>query len=332
MNVEPSSTLAQPRVPDYSFAIHLMQFLVVPAFVLDPQGKVIIWNNACERLTGVQAREVFGTTEHWRAFYDVQRPCLADLFVQNRAAEADGLYSKNTSSSETAFGLHAENWCVMPKIGHQLYLAIDAGPIYDEHGQLLAVIETLRDMTPLKSAQAELERLAVHDGLTGIVNRRGFDDKLEREWGRAIRDAQSIGLLMIDVDNFKRYNDHYGHHGGDQCLKEVAHVLSKEALRPADTAARYGGEEFAVILPSIDMHGAGKVAERVRQSIEALGIAHAGNGDLGIVTASIGVVAVSPREGMKAEELILRADKALYQAKRDGRNRVVIDSTHSASL
>jgi PAS domain-containing protein len=189
---------------DYSFAVNLMQFLVVPTFVLDAEGKVLIWNKACERLTGLPASEVVGTQEHWRGFYDAPRPCLSDLIVQNRMAEIDALYVKHDETTGGAFGVHAENWCMMPRLGTELYLAIDAGPIYDEHGKLLAVVETLRDMSAQKKAQTELERLATYDGLTGIVNRRGFDARLLAEWSRAMREKTPLSLLMIDVDHFKR--------------------------------------------------------------------------------------------------------------------------------
>jgi diguanylate cyclase (GGDEF)-like protein len=307
---------------DYGFAVNLMQFLVVPAFVLDVEGKVLIWNKACERLTGLPASEVVGTREHWRGFYDAPRPCLADLLAQDRVSEIDALYAAHDDSSGGAFGLHAENWCMMPRLGTELYLAIDAGPIYDEDGKLLAVIETLRDMSVQKKAQAELERLATYDGLTGIVNRRGFDARLQSEWSRASREHTPLSLLMIDVDHFKRYNDTYGHQMGDECLKKIAKSLSRAAFRPSDLIARYGGEEFAIVLPAIDEEGARVVAARIRDVVATLGITHSG-GEGGIVTVSIGVSSLSPDDKMKPEELIALADRALYQAKRIGRDCIV---------
>ena len=159
---------------DYTFAVNLMQFLVVPTFVLDNDGKVLIWNRACERLTGVPGSEVIGTKEHWRAFYTQPRACLADLIVENRLNDMEALYLEYEDSNGQAYGIHAENWCVMPRLAHsdKLYLAIDAGPIYDGAGALIAVVETLRDMTAQKLAQTTLEGLAYHDALTGIYNRR----------------------------------------------------------------------------------------------------------------------------------------------------------------
>src|SRR5438309_646158 len=137
----PSPTASQK---DHSFAISLMEHLVVPTFVIDAEGCVLIWNKACERLTGVAASEVVGGRDHWRAFYDIRRPCLADLVLSKRLSEISALYARDGNFGMSDFGVSAENWCVMPRAGHRLYLAIDAGPIYDESGSLIAVVETLR--------------------------------------------------------------------------------------------------------------------------------------------------------------------------------------------
>ena len=192
---------------ELDFSVRLMAQLVVPTFVIDAAGQVIIWNRACERLTGIKASEVVGTREHWRGFYDAPRPCLADLIALGRTEEIETYYVEHDHPAEgvtSAHGFKAENWCVMPRVGTRLYLAINAGPIYDETGRLIAVVETLRDMTVQKEAQAELERLASRDGLTGVANRRSFDHTLNVEWRRATRESRTLSLLMIDVDFFKR--------------------------------------------------------------------------------------------------------------------------------
>lgn len=307
---------------DYSFAINLMQYLVVPTFVLDAEGRVLIWNKACERLTGVPAAEVVGTREHWSGFYDSPRPCLADLVVQQRMTEIAALYVAHDDPTGQAFGVHAENWCVMPRLGTELYLAIDAGPIYDEDGDLMAVVETLRDMSSQKRAQTELEYLATCDGLTSIANRRSFDEKLSIEWRRECRDSLPLALIMIDVDHFKLFNDTYGHQMGDECLRKIAGVLSQSVRRPSDLVSRYGGEEFALILPSIDLEGAEIVASRIREGVAKLAIAHS-SGEGGQVTISMGIATVFPRKGMNQDCLLQSADNALYRAKRSGRNRCV---------
>jgi diguanylate cyclase (GGDEF)-like protein/PAS domain S-box-containing protein len=141
---------------EQAFAANLMQNLVVPAFVLDPDCKVLVWNRACERLTGVPASEVVGTNDHWQAFYSERRLCLADVIAKGRSEDLSTLYLYHAEPSEHGFGFKAENWCVMPRLGTRLYLAIDAGPIYAEDGQLIAVVETLRDMTEPKLAEQGL--------------------------------------------------------------------------------------------------------------------------------------------------------------------------------
>ncbi len=303
------------------FAVNLMEHLVVPTFVIDAACRVMIWNHACERLTGLSASEMIGTSDHWRGFYTAPRPCLADLLAQSRATEVDIYYPEHGSIEEPRYGLYAENWCVMPHHGSRLYLAIDAGPIYDKTGKLIAVVETLRDMTLQKLAQSALQELANHDGLTGIANRRAFDETLKLEWRRAMRDALPLSLLMVDVDRFKHYNDSQGHLAGDECLKRVATAMSDEMHRASDLVARYGGEEFAVILPGSSLEGATVVAEKLRAAVEKLSIPFA-NSELGHVTVSVGVASVTPSAAGDSWQLISTADAALYRAKAAGRNRV----------
>lgn len=304
-----------------AFSVKLMQFLVVPTFVLDPHGRVLIWNRACETLTGLDAKEVVGTKNHWRGFYDTPRACLADLIVEGRIHELDALYvTHGDPEIMSTFGVHAENWCHMPRRGVELYLAIDAGPIYDDNGTLLAVVETLRDISVQKHSQTALERLASVDGLTGVLNRRGFDDQLTLEWNRAQRSGLPITLLMIDVDNFKSFNDHYGHQLGDECLRTVGRVLRESVLRPNDIVARYGGEEFAFILPGADTDGAAVVASRIRDLMAAVAIPHQAGAIDGHVTVSVGGATLVPLANALPADLIRHADAALYAAKSSGRN------------
>lgn len=317
-----SSTNSPASEADREFAVNLMEHLVVPTFVIDADCRVMIWNHACERLTGLSAAEMVGKSEHWRGFYTTQRPCLADLIAQSRTAEVDVYYPEHGSIAEPRYGLYAENWCVMPHHGSRLYLAIDAGPIYDKDGNLIAVVETLRDMTLQKLAQTALQELANHDGLTGIANRRAFDETLKLEWRRTMRDNQLLSLLMVDVDHFKHYNDSHGHLAGDECLKKVAGAMAEEMQRASDLLARYGGEEFAVILPNCTTEGATVVAEKLRKAIEQLAIPFA-NSEHGHVTVSIGIAAVQPTLAGDTWQLISTADAALYRAKASGRNRAV---------
>ena len=174
----------------------------------------------------------------------------------------------------------------------------------------------------LAEANRTLQKLSSLDGLTGIANRRNFDETLNKEWNRAMRSEKSIGLLMLDIDFFKLYNDHYGHQGGDDCLKKVAKGLDSAIHRETDFLARYGGEEFSGILPDTDLNGSVKVAEEMRLAIKDLRIEHAKSTVSDLVSVSIGVSAIIPRQGTDPKILIGAADQALYKAKEDGRDRV----------
>ena len=166
-----------------------------------------------------------------------------------------------------------------------------------------------------------LDKIAHEDALTGIANRRSFDDFAAREWERAYREQRTLSLLLLDVDYFKRYNDTYGHEGGDKCLQEIARTIREALMRPADLAARYGGEEFAVLLPDTQLRGATMVAERIIRWVDGRHILHAGSTVAPHVTVSIGLVTLIPEPGQTLREAIKRADEALYQAKGNGRHQ-----------
>ncbi|MES2739957.1 MAG: sensor domain-containing diguanylate cyclase [Pseudomonadota bacterium] len=302
------------------FAIQMLETLVIPTFVLDLDCKVIMWNRACERLTGVAAYEVLGTGEHWRSFYTQARPTLADLVAQGRQGDIAALYQHQVQRNDNEHNVYAENWCDMPRMGRRRYLAVDASPILGNEGGIVAVVETLRDMTDEKNTQLALEQLATRDGLTGLANRRCFDDTLQAEWQRAARHRQALSLLMVDVDYFKAYNDAHGHLGGDRCLQRIAHALASE-MRANDLVARYGGEEFAVILPNQSLKGASIVAERIRERVEQLQLPKQKDGHQ-TVTVSIGAATALPDDQTQAHQLLAIADAALYRAKHMGRNRI----------
>ncbi len=173
----------------------------------------------------------------------------------------------------------------------------------------------------LEKANSELQKLANADGLTGLANRRIIDEYLEKETARAVRSDHPISVIMIDIDNFKLYNDNYGHLAGDSCLKKVSKVLKNTVRRPEDLVGRYGGEEFCVILPSTDMNGAGFVAERIRSEVENLEIPHAKNSASTFVTLSLGIASRIPGSKATATKLLSDADKALYIAKTAGKNQ-----------
>ncbi len=181
----------------------------------------------------------------------------------------------------------------------------------------------IRTHLELKQHRDLLEKLSAHDGLTGIPNRRRFDETLALEWRRSGREAYTISLIMIDIDHFKAYNDNYGHTTGDECLRQVAGCLFSMVNRPGDLMARYGGEEFACILPITGLTDAARLAEKMKAAVEALDIPHLYSPTRDKVTISLGVATVYPVAGMKSVFLVEGADDCLYRAKSEGRNRVI---------
>lgn len=263
---------------------------------------------------------------------DVDMPGISGLDVA-RAIRADERLADSTdwtpiifltglaTDEQLAKGIEAggDDYLVKPVSEIVLSAKIEAmRRIQALRKRLIAVTEDLA------AANRKLHLLAIVDGMTGIANRRHLDEQLELEWRRAVRQDNEISFMMIDVDHFKQYNDAYGHQQGDDCLKRVAQLLADCARRPGDLAARYGGEEFAIMLPCTPAYGAGHVAIMVQKGIVALQIDHKASSVCDVVTASIGVATVRPKEfvGTLAGFTEL-ADHALYEAKRAGRNRVV---------
>ena len=186
--------------------------------------------------------------------------------------------------------------------------------------ELLALVQ--QRTVELEEANRRLEALSLTDALTGVANRRAFDQALDHEWRRAIRSKQPLSVLMLDVDHFKPYNDTHGHQAGDRCLAALASQLAHIPRRAGDRIARYGGEEFVALLPSTDGPGTAALAERMRTAVEALDLPHA-DGIGKRVTVSIGHATMQATETSSPDLLVAAADAALYEAKRTGRNRVV---------
>jgi two-component system chemotaxis family response regulator WspR len=181
----------------------------------------------------------------------------------------------------------------------------------------------------LVHANLELQRLTKIDGLTGLSNRRYFDEYMGSEWARTARLALPLAVLMIDVDEFKRYNDTYGHLAGDDVLKTVAQVIQHHAQRTSGLAARFGGEEFAIVLSDVTLADVQDLSTQLYRGVEALNLPHRASRASDKVTVSIGAALTDPAEGKRYTSLIETADKALYRAKADGRNRAVVVSSSS---
>lgn len=192
------------------------------------------------------------------------------------------------------------------------------------------VLVQVSDVTPavvrerlLKQQAERMHAMAHVDALTDIGNRRHFDDMFDREWRHALRAQEPLGLVLLDVDHFKQYNDRYGHQQGDHCLKTVASLIESLAHRPRDVVCRYGGEEIAMLLPNTELQGALSLDQAAVQAVRARGMPHEAS-DTGVLTISAGVAALRPEGGMGSDTLLLLADRALYQAKRLGRDRVAV--------
>lgn len=188
------------------------------------------------------------------------------------------------------------------------------------------LLSALQQISSRKLARmnSQLEHLSLTDGLTGLANRRHFDQTLQREWNVALRNRYPLALVFLDVDHFKNYNDHYGHPAGDVCLQRIGTVLTRVSRRAQDLPARYGGEEFVVLLPHTDLDHACVLAEEIRRDVQGLAIEHHYSAAAPVVTVSLGVAAFVPDKERQADDLVRLADQALYAAKDAGRNRIEI--------
>jgi diguanylate cyclase (GGDEF)-like protein len=223
------------------------------------------------------------------------------------------------SHSQGPFGVWPTDLAIPRDLAVQIYFGFQMIALFPAS---IMIMERRRMANELRDTNARLTVLASLDGLTGIANRRCFDERFLQEWNRARRDRSTISLAMIDLDNFKQFNDLYGHLAGDRCLCAVADALRRQARRPADLVARFGGEEFVLLLPQTPTDGALTVVERIRAAVFDLGIDHLGN-SWNRVTVSIGYSALTPVSDDDGQSrLIQLADAALYQAKSAGRNRV----------
>ena len=183
---------------------------------------------------------------------------------------------------------------------------------------------TVRDITVRQNLELELKSLATKDGLTGICNRRTFDESILKEWQLCQKEEKPLSLIMCDVDYFKLYNDCDGNQIGDDCLKKVAKILENTMQRPSDLVGRFGGEEFAIILPNTEQKGAITVAKRIQEAIRLQAISHEGSKVSDIISISMGIATMIPIAESCPETLINRADQALYAAKNQGRDRYVV--------
>ena len=295
--------------------------------VIDDMQRIVFWNQWMEQHSQLPAARIQGKT-----FVEVF-PDMVDgrTHVAIRAALEDNFASLLSQTLNKApFPLYASaadavSSIRMQQAVHVMPLEIAGLPRHCVV-QIADVSMAVARERKLRELASELESQTLVDSLTGIANRRRFDLHLDDEFRRARRNVSPLSLIMIDVDYFKNYNDNYGHQRGDQCLVQIAGALGNMLNRSCDLVARYGGEEFAAVLPDTNEDGAMQVAEAMRAEIEALDIEHACSGVAKFVTISLGVSTLVPEHLSKTGTLIHAADRALYQAKRSGRNCVVMYS------
>jgi diguanylate cyclase (GGDEF)-like protein len=291
--------------------------------VLDADQCIVLWNSwltprcgrAAARVMGHPLFDVFPGLRGSR----VEAAVLAALLDDTATAIPQG-------DDRSPFPLRAAGAFDGPLIEQ----AVSVSP-FREEGETFCLVE-IRDVSGTVERERRLmdhaESLRARsyvDGLTGIANRRYFDVAIDRELRRAQRLGGTLSLLLTDIDSFKAYNDHFGHQAGDTCLSAVAQALASKLKRPADVAARYGGEEFAAILPDTDAAQARQLAENIREYVASLNLPHAPGAVRPYVTLSIGVASMDKGRLDDPAALIEAADKALYAAKRGGRDRVVVD-------
>jgi diguanylate cyclase (GGDEF)-like protein/PAS domain S-box-containing protein len=276
----------------------------------DREGRRLYISPAMERLLGHKPHELLGTNA-FETIYDEDRPSVV--------AATERLRSEQTTEETIVFRAQHRD-------GREIWLetALRITAPTDEQ-QHAGVVGITRDVTERKLLEMKLASLATIDGLTGLANRRAFDDALVREVTRSRRSHSPLSLLMIDCDRFKRFNDDYGHLAGDACLKAIAAVLMDRARRPLDVAARYGGEEMVLLLPDTELGAARAIGAEVCRQVQALGITHERNLPWKVATISVGVATLDASDGdtLDGPWLLSTADLALYDAKAQGRNQCV---------
>lgn len=311
--IEAAAALAEQK----EFAESLILNSAVPSFVINTERLVVIWNRACEELTGIRADEMLGRDQAWKAFYSTKSRVLAEIVLDGPPDRMPDCYQEFGKSSFIPEGLQAEGWYDNMN-GMDRYLASNAAPVRNGRGELLAVIETFEDITELKCYEKQLEYQANHDGLTHLPNRNLLIDRIHQALLMSQRNGHQVAVFFVDLDNFKFINDTLGHDVGDELLKIAAERLVA-SVRAGNTVARQGGDEFVVMISELDVADA---ADRIAAAIqEAVSQPFIINEHELVITCSIGI-SISPRDGEEVQTLIKHADLAMYQAKEQGRNRV----------
>ena len=305
----------------------VLQFFPDPMLVIDRHGKVTTWNRDMEDLTGVKAENMLGKGDYEYAlpFYGERRPILIDLAMEPND-KIEGRYDVIRRHNNTISGE-----AYMPHLGTgNTFISGRAEALYNSQGEIIGAIESIRDITERKQAQEALEQsekryreLSIIDNLTQLYNSMHFYQQLKMEIDRANRYKQPLTLLLLDLDDFKQLNDAYGHIEGDLVLSRVGQMI-KRCMRQTDSAYRYGGEEFTILLPMSTGEDGAVMAERIRTEFKKeIFPPVSGKEDIHM-TVSIGLAQYKPQEEMKA--FVHRVDQLMYQAKKNGKDRVCSES------
>jgi len=273
----------------------------------DSEIDLILMDIVMPEVDGIEATRIIKTKKHLRDIPIVMVSALTEKDSLVRAFDVGAIDFINKPINSVELGA---------RVRTQLKLKEEINKRKARERELIKISRLLED------ANVQLKKLSELDGLTSIPNRRCFDRSFKLEWLRGVREYQPVAILMIDIDYFKAYNDHYGHQQGDTCLRQIAKAVSEAVKRPGDLAARYGGEEFVVYLSNTTVEGAVRVAEEIQINVNNLALEHAASVIHPCVTVSIGVASMIPDPSVKPEKLIEAADRALYKAKRLGRNNI----------
>lgn len=289
---------------NHEFVKKLIDVTPVPLYYKDKKGTFLECNQAFEAFVGKSREDIIGKTA-----YEISTRDSAD-----RQTRMDQQLLDNPGKQiyESQFTLSDQD---------TRYVVFNRVTYNNADGEVEGIIGTITDITELKRREAELSEKTFIDSLTGISNRRFFDEHIDEIWSLCTQENEPLSLIMVDIDLFKNYNDYYGHQAGDHCLRKVAQGIHEALLRETDIAIRYGGEEFLAVLPNTNVNGALEVAERIKEKIAKLNIPHADSKVAKFVTVSQGIVEIKDPRDSVYEGLTL-ADHLLYQAKKNGRNRI----------
>lgn len=284
----------------------MIDIIPAPLFYKDRKGIYLGCNIAFEDFIGKSKEEIIGKTTF-------------GISTKNNAEKYSDMDNQLFDSSGTqTYEFEYENINREKK-----YVVFNKVTYNNALGEVDGLIGIVNDITEIKMREAELKGKTFLDSLTGILNRRYFDENIENEWRKCVREKKALTIIMIDIDLFKSFNDHYGHQEGDKCIKKIAQEIKLSLLRPSDIVTRYGGEEFVVILPDTNIKGALCIAKRIKENILKLAIKNEASAINKFVTVSQGISKINNRSG-SVNKYLIDVDKALYMAKSNGRNAIEI--------